>query len=67
MPFDNFDTYINNTTTVNIDPNLLDASGNWWGTTDAAALFAGVTAGSDYTPWLASGTDNDADVAGFPG
>ncbi len=65
--FDNFDTYINNTTTVNIDPNLLDASGNWWGTTDAAALFAGVTAGSDYTPWLASGTDNDADVAGFQG
>lgn len=47
----------------------LNASGNWWGASDAAAVKAAVNGGDgiDYTPWLASGTDTDLVTPGFQG
>ena len=46
----------------------VDASGNWWGSADAATVKAAANEGSvvDYTPWLASGT-NSAPAPGFQG
>jgi len=41
---------------------VLDASGNWWGTNDAAGVADEVSANVDYTPWL-----HDADQSGDPG
>jgi len=45
-----------------------DASANWWGSADPAAVKAAANGGSivDYTPWLAAGTDTSADP-GFQG
>ena len=60
--FSNYTIAVNNTT-----DNNLDASYNYWGTIDATELFNKITPGSDYTPWLAFGTDTDADLAGFQG
>ncbi len=46
---------------------LVNASGNWWGTADAAAV-SGLTPGDvDYTPWLNSATDTDPATVGFQG
>ena len=46
---------------------LLDASANWWGTNDPAALSAELGGLSvDYSPWLDGGTDTSADP-GFQG
>ena len=48
----------------NAGSNLLDASGNWWGTTTAADVAAAAGANVDYTPWLGSGSDTST-AAGF--
>ena len=42
---------------VSANPYTIDASGNWWGSADPAAVAGQVTSMVDYTPWLASGTD----------
>ncbi len=55
---------------VNLSSSVtLDASGNWWGGADAAAVAAKILAGSpvDYTPWLGDGTDTDGGAVGFKG
>lgn len=46
---------------------IVDASGNWWGSADAATVKAQVSGLVDYTPWLAIGTDTDGDAVGFKG
>lgn len=45
-----------------------DASANWWGTSDAAAVKALVNGGTvaDFTPWMHAGTDTSTDP-GFQG
>jgi filamentous hemagglutinin family protein len=45
----------------------LNASGNWWGTTDATAVAAQMTGAVDFSPMLASGTDANLGMAGFQG
>ena len=44
----------------------VNASGNWWGTNDPAAVASQVPAGVDYTPWLNNGTDMSP-ASGFQG
>ncbi|MFA4854631.1 MAG: right-handed parallel beta-helix repeat-containing protein, partial [Candidatus Omnitrophota bacterium] len=48
---------------------VLDASGNWWGTTDQATISSLANSGVkvDYTPWLNSGTDTTPLTPGFQG
>ena len=45
----------------------MDASGNWWGTTDENAIDALMSGGVDFTPYLDSGTDTELGTAGFQG
>ena len=45
----------------------VDASGNWWGTTDPGTIGPMMATGTDYTPWLDSGADTDGGTAGFQG
>ena len=52
---------------ANESSGTLDASGNWWGTADAAAVAALVSGDVDYSPWLAVGTDTDGGALGFKG
>jgi len=53
---------------ANESTGILDASGNWWGSADAADVAGNVVAGSvDYSPWLADGTDMDGGALGFKG
>ncbi len=48
--------------------NRMNASGNWWGSADPAAVAALLFGDIDYTPWLAAGTDMGGDPAdGFQG
>ncbi len=42
----------------------LDASGNYWGSTDPATVAGMVTANIDYTPWLGGGTDDNPGFSG---
>lgn len=58
---------------VNWANNEIDASGNWWGTTDEAVIMDAIGGNEshgrylvDFTPYLASNTDTDA-AAGFQG
>ena len=55
---------VGNTTAdiTNDGSGLLNASGNWWGTTTAVAAVAG--GNIDYSPWLGSGNDTST-AAGF--
>jgi hypothetical protein len=46
---------------------IANASGNWWGTADAANVAAVVAGEVDYSPWLADGTDTDGGALGFKG
>ncbi len=47
--------------------SVFNASGNWWGSTDAATIL-GLTQGDvDITPFLMSGTDTDTGTQGFQG
>ena len=51
-----------------VNGNIIDASGNWWGTTDAAAVAALISGSNvDYSPWLGTGTDTDTTATGFQG
>ena len=46
----------------------LDASGNWWGDNTPAGVASRVSGNVDYTPWLDTGTDSDANPNnGFQG
>lgn len=48
----------------------LDASGNWWGTTDAGTLTSDINDAADaidYSPFLNDGTDTDTGTPGFQG
>ncbi|HNT55770.1 MAG TPA: hypothetical protein PKG95_13715, partial [Anaerolineaceae bacterium] len=56
----------NTTAITNTGALLVNASSNWYGTAEAAAVAGLVSAGVDYTPWLNSGTDTGA-AAGFQG
>jgi len=49
------------------DSQIVEASGNWWGTTDEAAVDAAVTGPIDFTPFLNTGDDADAGKAVFQG
>ncbi|MCL4257586.1 MAG: hypothetical protein KJZ53_03540, partial [Anaerolineales bacterium] len=54
---------------INFTALAVDASGNWWGTTDpaeVAALALSLNNNTDYGPYLASGTDLSSDT-GFQG
>lgn len=51
---------------VNDSASAVDASGNWWGTTDEATIASSVVGLVDYTPYLASGTDQET-LSGFQG
>ena len=44
---------------------VVDASGNWWGTTDETLVQAERQGNVDFTPFLASGTDTDGGAVGF--
>ena len=46
--------------------NMLNASGNWFGTAMSAEVAPLVSGSVDYSPWLASGTDTSTDP-GFQG
>ncbi len=46
--------FIQNVHGVNVD-----ATCNWYGTTDAAVIIPNMTGDVTYSPWLTSGTDND--------
>ena len=39
-----------------VDSMIVDASGNWWGSTVAATVAADVGSYVDYTPWAAGGS-----------
>jgi hypothetical protein len=52
---------------TNTTGTLVDASGNWWGTADAAGVAGMVSTSVDYTPWLNSGLDLDLAATGFQG
>jgi hypothetical protein len=45
----------------------LNASGNWWGGTNANAIAALTTGAVDFTPYLDSGADTDGATPGFQG
>ena len=45
----------------------VDASANWYGSNDAAAVAAMLGGSVDYTPWLDVGTDTDGGTPGFQG
>lgn len=54
---------------INMTALAVDASGNWWGTTDASevsALMLSLANNIDYSPYLASGADQSG-AAGFQG
>jgi nitrous oxidase accessory protein NosD len=51
----------------NLTAGLVDASGNYYGTSDPAGVGAEVSANVDYTPWLNGGADTDAGTPGFQG
>lgn len=46
---------------------IVNASGNWWGTSTAAGVAGEVNANVDYTPWLDVGTDIAPATPGFQG
>lgn len=48
-------------------PVAVNASGNWWGTTDPTTAAAQMTGPVDFTPMLASGADTNAVAPGFQG
>ncbi len=55
---------------TNAAGGVIDASGNWWGTTSGAAVLAktdGPTGSVDFTPFLDSSTDGNGATAGFVG
>jgi hypothetical protein len=55
-----------NTTSVkHTGSGTLDATCNWFGTTDVAAIAASITGNVTYQPYLGSGTDSDPVTAGF--
>ena len=43
----------------------VNASVNWWGSNDQAAVAAEFSGNVDVTPWIDSGTDTDVPTAGF--
>ncbi|MGD8922249.1 MAG: right-handed parallel beta-helix repeat-containing protein, partial [Candidatus Zixiibacteriota bacterium] len=45
----------------------VNASGNWWGSSDPSVVSGDIAGEVDYTPWLASGSDSDPGSAGFQG
>jgi hypothetical protein len=53
---------VNNSTSA-----VVDASGNWYGSSSASVVAGKVTANVDYTPWLNSGTDTAPGTLGFQG
>ena len=50
----------------NVTALTVNASGNWWGSADAATVAGMVNANVDYTPWLGDGADFSGDP-GFQG
>ena len=55
------------TAVVNNNVTTIDASGNWWGTTDESDIAALMSGLVDFTPYLAIGIDTDIGTAGFQG
>jgi len=51
----------------NVNATLVDASGNWWGTSTPTGVAAKAGSNVDYTPWLNSGTDTAPLTPGFQG
>ena len=51
----------------NLGGNVLDASANWFGTTDEASVIAMTSGDVDVSPYLADGTDADTGTLGFQG
>ena len=39
------------------DATVIDAAGNWWGTSTAAGVAAEISGNVDYSPWLTTGAD----------
>lgn len=63
----NLNSISGNTLAVNWSASspLLDASGNWWGSTDPATVAGNISGGVDFTPLLNTGTDTDPGTPGF--
>ncbi len=57
--------FAGNGTGISTTAPAVDASGNWWGSNDAATVKAQADGGTDvdYSPWL----DSDTDTSGDPG
>ncbi len=52
---------------ASVNPTVVDASGNWWGSTDEAVVQAATLGDVDFTPYLASGADGNGAAVGFEG
>lgn len=51
---------------ANTNSAILNASGNWWGTSSVAGVTTAAGTNVDFSPWLDAGTDSDAST-GFDG
>jgi len=63
----NLNSISGNTLAVNWSASspVLDASGNWWGSTNPATVAGNISGGVDFTPLLNTGTDTDLGTPGF--
>jgi hypothetical protein len=63
----NLNSISGNTLAVNWSASspVLDASGNWWGSTNPATVAGNISGGVDFAPLLNTGTDTDLGTPGF--
>lgn len=63
----NLSGYAGGQAIVNLSSSsVVDASRNWWGSTDASAVLGMTTGAVDITPMLSSGADSDPGIAFTP-
>lgn len=67
---DIWDNSFSGASTLSVDNHyatVLDAGGNWWGTSEPGDVRAQVSSNVDFSPWLAAGTDAEPSTPGFQG
>ena len=64
--FDNSFSGNSDSNIYNAGTDIIDASGNWWGSNAESDITDKIAGSVDYTPWLNSGADMDP-AAGFQG
>ncbi|MBI5022440.1 MAG: right-handed parallel beta-helix repeat-containing protein [Ignavibacteriales bacterium] len=52
---------------ANNTAQMVNASSNWWGSSDPTTVAGRINANVDYTPWLNIGTDTQLGTLGFQG